>query len=287
MTQPWLLQQRFAKCQEGCRHHRGVILLKLDQFLEALAQADALEQIQDLTVGLRDHFQIDHIVYHWVSADGEQYGFGTYDPNWVQRYIEKEYMRIDPVIIGCFQRFEPVDWKRLDWSSKAARLFREDAISHGVGNQGFSIPIRGPNGQLALLTATHSTDDVTWAQFMENHQREWILIAHYLNQKALELESGRAPEPVRSLSPRETDALTYLGMGYSRGQVADLLNISEHTLRAYIESARFKLGALNTTHAVARAISEGLIVVGGSARAATGGWPGKDKVENVAKAASN
>ena len=64
-------------------------------------------------------------------------------------------------------------------------------------------------------------------------------------------------------------------MGYGRGQVAEMLSISEHTLRAYIESARFKLGALNTTHAVARALTEGLIVVGGAARAAEGGWPGK------------
>jgi DNA-binding CsgD family transcriptional regulator len=43
--------------------------------------------------------------------------------------------------------------------------------------------------------------------------------------------------------------------------VAESLSISEHTLRVYIESARFKLGALNTTHAVARAMSRGLIVV--------------------------
>ncbi|KEJ89760.1 hypothetical protein DSW25_05935 [Sulfitobacter donghicola DSW-25 = KCTC 12864 = JCM 14565] len=50
-------------------------------------------------------------------------------------------------------------------------------------------------------------------------------------------------------------------MGYSRAQVANSLAISEHTLRVYIESARFKLGALNTTHAVARALSRGLIVV--------------------------
>ncbi|MFQ1699516.1 autoinducer binding domain-containing protein [Loktanella agnita] len=256
-------------------------MLELDQFLQALDQADALDQIQQLIVDLRDYCQVDHIVYHWVSADGEQYGFGTYDPRWAQRYSDRDYLRVDPVIIGCFQRFDPVDWKKLDWSSKAARAFRKDAIAHGVGNQGFSIPIRGPNGQRALLTASHNTDDVTWEEFMETHQRNWILIAHYLNQKALQLEKSRTPEPMRTLSPREVDALTYLGMGYSRGQVADLLNISEHTLRAYIESARFKLGALNTTHAVARAISEGLIVVGGAARAAAGGWPGRGEPGNL------
>lgn len=250
---------------------------KIDRFLAKLEQADALDQIQGLIVDLRDALDVDHAVYQWVSADGEQYGFGTYDPNWVQRYVEQEYLRFDPIILGAFQRFHPVDWKRLDWSSRAARAFRKDSIAHGVGNQGYSIPIRGPNGQFALFTISHSTDDDDWAKFTLGQQRDLILVAHYLNQKALKLEKGRAPERVRALSPRETDALTFLAMGYSRGQVAEMLSISEHTLRAYIESARFKLGGLNTTHAVARALTEGLIVIGGAARAAAGNWPGRNK----------
>ena len=252
---------------------------RLDNFLRALGKATALEEIQGLILSLRDTFQIDHVVYHWVSADGEQYGFGTYDPAWVQHYVDKEYLRVDPVVLGCFQRFHPVDWKMLDWSSKAARAFRKDSIEHGIGNQGFSVPIRGPNGQFALFSVTHNASDEEWAQFTTNNQRDIILIAHYLNQKALEFEKDRTPEPVRPLSPREVDTLTYLAMGYGRGQVADMLSISEHTLRAYIESARFKLGALNTTHAVARALGEGFIVVGGAARAAEGTWPGKEQNE--------
>ena len=86
-------------------------------------------------------------------------------------------------------------------------------------------------------------------------------VAQLFNQKGLEFEESRVPQASKSLSPREVDALTFLAMGYSRAQVADTLSISEHTLRAYIESARFKLNALNTTHAVARALSRGLIVV--------------------------
>jgi DNA-binding CsgD family transcriptional regulator len=257
---------------------------RLDTYLEQLDQAQGLDDIQNVVVALRDYYQIDHIVYHWVSADGEQYGCGTYPPDWVQHYVDKDYLRIDPVVIGCFQRFHPVDWKRLDWSSRAARAFQLDAISNGIGNQGYSIPIRGPNGQFALFTLSHNCNDDEWAEFTKVNQRDLILIAHYFNRKALEMETGRKPEPAKPLSPREVDALTYLAMGYGRGQVADMLSISEHTLRAYIESARFKLGALNTIHAVARALTEGLIVVGGSARAAAGGWPGREEPSEVEKA---
>lgn len=233
----------------------------MDAILEGLDAASELSALQEVIEGLRDLFRVDHMVYHWVSAAGDQYGCGTYAPAWVARYVERDYLRIDPVIIGCYQHFHPVDWKRLDWSSKAARAFQKEAIEHGVGNQGYSVPVRGPNGQFALYTVSHHCDDAAWATFTEQNRRSLILIAHAFNQKALEFEPDRVPETAQPLSPREVDAMTLLAMGYSRAQVAQTLTISEHTLRAYIESARFKLGAMNTVHAVARALSRGLIVI--------------------------
>lgn len=234
---------------------------KLEQILEGLEKAAGLEGLQKASEALRDELGIANIVYHWVDSAGDQYGCGTYSDEWRERYLEQNYLRVDPVIAGCYQRFHPVDWKRLDWSSKAARNFLSEAIDYGVGNQGFSVPIRGPNGQFALFTANDNCSDEEWAKFTEEHRRSLILIAHFFNEKALELEPNRTPDPNRALSPREVDAMTLLAMGYSRAQVAETLSISEHTLRVYIESARFKLGALNTTHAVARAMSRGLIVV--------------------------
>lgn len=238
-----------------------VTTVDLDQVLAGLDAATALEDLQGIIERLRDAFGIDHMVYHWVDGAGDQYGCGTYSDAWVQRYLDQNYLRADPVITGCLQRFHPVDWKRLDWSSKSARAFLKDALEHGVGNQGYSIPIRGPNGQFALFTISHSCSDDAWVAFTQAHGRDLILIAHYFNRKALEFQPNRLPDQPSALSPREIDAMTLLAMGYSRAQVADTLAISEHTLRVYIESARFKLGALNTTHAIARAMSRGLIVV--------------------------
>lgn len=247
----------------------------MDLLIEGLLEAKTLEDLQVEIIKLKNTLKVDHAVYHWVSADGEQYGCGTYDPAWAQRYQDKEYIRIDPVILGCFQRFHPVDWKRLDWSTRAARAFRKDALEYGIGSQGFSIPIRGPNGQFALFSISHNCSDDEWTEFTQENQRDLILIAHFFNQVALEMEKDRAPEPLRALSPRETDALTFLAMGYGRGQVSDMLDISEHTLRAYIESARFKLGAQNTVHAITKAMIDGRIVVGGTSRGASGNWPGR------------
>lgn len=233
----------------------------LSQILEDLENTSTLEELTGVSVRLRDQLGIDHVTYHWVDGAGDQYGFTTYSDAWDERYRDKNYHRIDPVILGCFQRFHAVDWKQLNWSGKAVRAFLEDAQAHGIGNQGYSIPLRGPSGQFALFTANHSCDDKTWQSFITAYGRDLILVAHFLNRKALEFAKSRQPETARGLSPREIDAMTLLALGYSRAQVAHSLSISEHTLRAYIESARSKLGAQNTTHAIATALSRGLIVV--------------------------
>lgn len=233
----------------------------LESFFDRMESAEARDDLQALSVDLRDHYGIAHIVYHWVNSDGEQYGVGTYPLEWAEHYVAQGYLRIDPVIQGCFQRFHPVEWKRLDWSGKAARAMMAEAIEFGVGNQGYSIPLRGPNGQFALFTVNDSCTDDDWRLFCDANVRDLIMVAHYFNHKALEMEKPAEEKVQKPLSPREADALTFLALGYSRAQIAQSLEISEHTLRVYVESARFKLGALNTTQAVARALSLGLIVV--------------------------
>ncbi|MCR9124594.1 MAG: autoinducer binding domain-containing protein [Rhodobacteraceae bacterium] len=233
----------------------------LNGILKDLETATALEGLQIATEALSAHFGVDHVVYHWVDSRGDQYGCGTYSEAWKKRYLDQNYLRVDPVIAGCYQRFHPVDWKQLDWTGKPARAFLAEAIAYGVGNQGYSVPVRGPVGQFALFTVSTNCSDDKWRAFTEDNSRDLILIAHYFNRKALAFEPDRSEEQAQALSPRETDAITLIALGYSRAQVAEALAISEHTLRVYIESARFKLGATNTTHAVARALSRGLIVV--------------------------
>ncbi len=155
-------------------------------------------------------------------------------------------------------KVHPVDWKRLDWSSRRrARSGRGHCA--WVGNQGFSVPIRGPVGQFALFTVSHDCSDEDWVRFTEENRRDLILFAHEFNVRALELEPGRSPEQSRALSPREIDAMTLVALAIA-GAVAETLRYRTYAT-CYIESARSKLGALNTTHAVARALSRGLIVV--------------------------
>ncbi|WP_298436595.1 LuxR family transcriptional regulator [uncultured Jannaschia sp.] len=232
---------------------------KLDDVLERLGDCRDLTDLQDAVFDLRDAYDVEHLVYHSVKSGGAQWAALTYAPDWVAAYVEQNFQTIDPVVLACFRRFTPVDWKRLDWSGRPARALLAEGIGHGLGNQGFSLPIRGPSGQFALFTVNHKVADDSWGRFTRAHLDDLLLAAHYVNERALVLDGDAPQTPAPALSRREADTLTLLAAGRSRAQAAERLSISENTLRVYIESARHKLGAINTTHAVANALSRGLI----------------------------
>jgi len=62
-----------------------------------------------------------------------------------------------------------------------------------------------------------------------------------------------------SLSKRQVEILRYAAEGYSNKEIADILGISEFTVRDYFVSATNNLNALNRTHAVAKAMRIGYI----------------------------
>lgn len=234
---------------------------KIQTLIDRLPDANGQDEIRQSIDLFRSIFDLEHIVYHGINLgpNKENYAILTYSEEWVERYIAKSYVNIDPVVLTAQSSFEPIDWKSLDWSTKSKREFWREAIEYGVGNQGYSIPIRGPNGQFALFSVNKNCDDDEWLEFIEETKKDLLLISHYLHQQVLAIENIKADEPPVILSPRERDALTGLSSGQSRARLAFDMSISENTLRVYIDSARHKLGALNTSHAVAIAVNRGII----------------------------
>ena len=61
------------------------------------------------------------------------------------------------------------------------------------------------------------------------------------------------------LSPRELDVLRAYAVGLVEPEIAVLYGISRDTVKTQAGMARLRLGAKNTTHAVALAIRAGLL----------------------------
>ncbi|RMD49536.1 MAG: LuxR family transcriptional regulator [Alphaproteobacteria bacterium] len=233
--------------------------LELGVFLEDLRRAATLDDLTALVARLRDELGTAHATYHCVTGAGRQYGAVTYPPEWVARYLECDYARLDPVVQGALRHFRPIDWRALDWSGRGVRGFLAEARAAGVAAQGLTVPLHGPGGHFALFSVNADASDGAWDDFVDRHHADLVLMAHYLNEKALELDRAEGTPRLPQLSPREADVLRLLGLGLNRSAAAERLGISEHTLRVYLESARRKLGARNTVHAVALGIARGLI----------------------------
>jgi DNA-binding NarL/FixJ family response regulator len=81
--------------------------------------------------------------------------------------------------------------------------------------------------------------------------------------------SAAAPAPVdldeapavESLTPREVEVLELVAEGLSNKAVALRLGISDQTVKFHLTSISGKLGALNRTDAVRRAVRRGLITL--------------------------
>ncbi len=233
---------------------------RLEAVLDHLQTTKSIEELQIWVYELRDTLGVAHVFYHTANLKGEQIGIFTYDVAWIRQYVGKNYSQYDPVVLGAARHFAPMDWKALDWSNPHARQIMREARAAGVGNQGWSVPIWGPGGQLALFVVNDNRDDAYWAAFTRARAKDLLVIGHLVHQQATRIVNQDTEVATTELSPREKQALMQLSLGQGRAEAAATLQISENTLRAYIDSARHKLGAINVTHAVALALARGIIV---------------------------
>ena len=180
---------------------------RLEALLERLQTTKSISELQVWAHELRDHFGVTHVFYHTATLKSEQVGAFTYSLEWARHYIEHDYRSIDPVVLGAQRRFHPMDWKTLDWSSPQARAMMRDAMTHGFGNQGWSVPIWGPNGEFALFCLNHTTDDASWETFTTRNAKDILVVSHLMHQQAMRIINKEMEPPTAELSPRERETL--------------------------------------------------------------------------------
>lgn len=212
---------------------------------------------------LRDGYGLGHVTYHLAqTVAGElqvdaPYVRTTYPPVWVARYLMKGYVHVDPVIKEGLLRSLPFDWSEIE-PNEAAITMLMDFQSHGLGAGGYSIPILDKVGRRALLSLNSKPAEANWEAIVIQFKLDWIELAHVLHKKAI-FEQFGDDDPAPILSPRELETLHWTAQGKDYKDIALIMGISEHTIRTYMRSARFKLDCGNMSQAVAKAIKLRLI----------------------------
>src|SRR5262245_15893029 len=93
---------------------------------------DALDMF-DTVRRLRDLIGVAHLVYHstkrGMSPSIDPYIRLTYPPEWIKRYLEMNYVDVDPVLREGFARVLPFDWSELPMTAREMP-FMMDALAH-------------------------------------------------------------------------------------------------------------------------------------------------------------
>lgn len=213
-------------------------------------------------VELTEAFGIKHATY--LSATGGAavdegiHLTTTYGQDWIGRYIDCGYEAIDPVIALARKRLLPLDWSSIDTSARTVRDFFGEAHEHGVGNHGLSIPIRGPARASALFSITTDCNDDDWAEFRREILPRFQIVGYEFHKAVVEMEAGTAPA-VAELTNREREILRWAAEGKTSWETGMILGIAERTVTFHMLGAIERLGCVNKTHAVAKAIRLGLI----------------------------
>lgn len=192
------------------------------------------------------------------SANGEVHGFVNYPPGWTAHYREHDLGRVDPTLIHARRAIAPVDWRRLPREGDAGRLFRE-AQDFGISTSGLTVPVRGPFGDIGMLSVTSPCEGADWDRLSASIVGDLQSAAVHLHDTVSRSDTLGKALRQPNLSTREREVLQWIAAGKTYRDVGDILSISDRTVEVHLRSAREKICALTTAQAVARAVSAGLI----------------------------
>lgn len=177
----------------------------------------------------------------------------TYPLSWLERYRDKRYERIDPVIRHGMNAFLPLDWRTVQDTPEVQHFFGE-AREFGVYTHGLTIPIRDALNRQALFSINVDISTKNWISFLETYRSDLIYLAFLYHTRFVEL-SGTALQESTILSKREVAVLQWAANGKTSWETSQILNLSPKTIDFYIANACKKLNVANRTQAVAAAVS--------------------------------
>lgn len=182
----------------------------------------------------------------------------TYSYNWPQRYYNKDYGKIDPVVKRMITENSAFHWSGPEYRKKSKEKnivdFFEDAENHGI-TQGISVPMH-KQGELHMFTVVTASSKKIIDDALITAVR---LIAENYNMSFLAIEHHRNNTSAPMCTHREQQALLLSALGATGGDTAKILGISPKTVERQLQTAREKIWARSQTAATAFAINAGIV----------------------------
>lgn len=177
----------------------------------------------------------------------------SYPEEWLTIYEDRGFAAVDPVVRAHFSELTPKIWSDTYRHKGRPQPFISLAEDFGI-RDGYSFGALSPTDTTATIfsLSVHKKTSPSALKTLD------ILAPHY--HEALRRVTRRASIPLLSpLSRRENEVIRWLADGKSAWEISVILGISERTVKFHVSVILNKLNAVNRTHAVAIAVSGGLI----------------------------
>jgi DNA-binding CsgD family transcriptional regulator len=230
-----------------------------------LDEASSMVELEEAISHIRDCYRLSHLVFHVVGLGAGKAKHPmillTYSQEWVAFYNHENFFDLDPVVKLSRTGFLPVDWSLFDHATRETSRFFRQAHSFGVGRFGLTIPVRGPQGERSLFSATSNLRETEWRHLCADCMVDLQILSHHLHEKALATSGLRDDRAGKRLSRRELQCINMIANGRLPKQIAAELQLSESAVRLYMRTAKRKLGVSTTPQAIGRAVAGELIHV--------------------------
>ncbi|MGH8658046.1 MAG: LuxR family transcriptional regulator [Gammaproteobacteria bacterium] len=239
-----------------------------NEIIEGAATAKSVDDIHKICVKLCQQLGFEQFLYGVQFPNSFVKShiviISAYCPEWFSHYEAMGYMKADPTILHCQTQILPLCWDEVDFSAnengKIARQIMTEAREFGL-KSGFCIPVHGANGEVAVLSFASSVEPgkakarilegIPYAQFCSGFIHE--AANRVLNASQLLLTKD-------TLTRREKECLLWAAEGKTAWETSQILDVAERTVNFHLQNATAKLNVSNRAHAVARAISQHLIL---------------------------
>lgn len=218
--------------------------------LAALASTLKFDGLSYLVVN--DHTNTDCVSVHLTTAGRD----------WSARYAKHHYHSIDPRIVGTQGRHVPIVWDAArEYSDRRVRSFLDHAGQFRICS-GVAIPLHDARAGRVVVAwdSAISVADRERHSTLESSLGTLTLLAAFLHEAMLAHSLPSLWRRARStLSDRERDCLLLAAHGMTSLDIGVKLGITERTVNFHFGNIIDKLGVLNRSEAIARAVAHNIV----------------------------
>lgn len=235
-------------------------------YIEAITQADTLEQLWDMHTARMAEFGFDRLIYGYTSfrtnvslGDTEDFMILTnHDQEYIERFLGDGLYFNAPMMKWSLNNDGACSWTwvqdRADQGVLTDKELRVLRINEELGvTAGYTISFPSMSsrskGAIAMTAARGMTQDEVDEAWQE-HGRMIELANNVAHLKILSLPYEN---PRRSLTKRQREVLEWVGDGKTTQDIARLMNLAPATVEKHLRLAREALNVQTTAQALLKA----------------------------------